>query len=305
MTDRRLQVFHAVARYGSFTRAAERLFMTQPAVTFQIRQLEERLNTRLIDRGHGKTLLTPAGELVLAYAEKILALNGEMEARVAELAQSLSGLLAIGTSTTLAAYWLPRLLVEFKRTYPAVITRVFVGNSQLIERRVLERELDLGMIEIATDEPGLERLCVGYDELNVIVAPTHPLAGFSTLCARDLAEHPFITRDPGNAIRILAEQFFEQAHIDPEDTQITAELGSLAAVKEMAAQGLGFAIASKAAIQRDLGEGRLRGIPLSPALHTPLELIFPKERFRSRLITTFVEHASKALREMGATPALS
>src|SRR5574337_956859 len=91
MADRRLQVFHAVAKHGSFTRAAEHLFMTQPAVTFQIKQLEEHYNTRLFERGHGKIALTPAGEIVMAYAERILDLNEELETRVSELTDELTG----------------------------------------------------------------------------------------------------------------------------------------------------------------------------------------------------------------------
>ena len=115
MADRRLQVFHAVARQGSFTRAAEALFMTQPAVTFQVKQLEEEFNTRLFDRGHGRVSLTAAGELVMAYAERILGLSDEMEMRVSELTDELSGVLQLGVSTTIGAYWLPWLIEGFKR----------------------------------------------------------------------------------------------------------------------------------------------------------------------------------------------
>ena len=120
MADRRLQVFYAVAKHGSFTRAAETLFMTQPAVTFQIKQLEEQFNTRLLDRGHGRVTLTPAGEIVFAYAERILGLTDEMETRIGELTDELTGVIAIGASQTIAAYWLPVLLDKFIRKHPRV-----------------------------------------------------------------------------------------------------------------------------------------------------------------------------------------
>ncbi|PKO53697.1 MAG: LysR family transcriptional regulator, partial [Betaproteobacteria bacterium HGW-Betaproteobacteria-21] len=272
MADRRLQVFHAVAKHGSFTRAAEHLFMTQPAVTFQIKQLEEHFNTRLLERGHGHISLTPTGELVLAYAERILGLSDELESRVSELTDELSGAINIGTSTTIAAYWLPRLLESFKRRFPRVVPRVVVGNSQLTEDRVAARDLDIGLIEIVSDQPAVERFSAAQDDLLVICAPTHPLAQATLLKAEDLIEHPFITRDPGNAIRELAEQFFEAAGVPMTEINICAELGSLATVKHLAAEGMGYAIASRAAILRDLREGKLVGIPLEPRLFTPLEV---------------------------------
>src|SRR3990170_5696304 len=108
MADRRLQVFHAVAKQKSFTKAAEVLFMTQPAVTFQIKQLEEYYNARLFERGHGKISLTPAGDVVLDYAERILALSAELETRLKEMTGRLSGPLLIGASTTAAECLLPR-----------------------------------------------------------------------------------------------------------------------------------------------------------------------------------------------------
>lgn len=291
MADRRLQVFSAVAKYGSFTRAAEHLFMTQPAVTFQIKQLEEHFNTRLLERGHGRVALTPAGEVVLAYAERILDLSDELESRVSELTSDLGGTLNIGTSTTIAAYWLPHLLESFKRAYPRVIPRVVVGNSQLTEDRVASRELDLGLIELVSEQPAVERLTATRDELFVICQPGHPLSRHAKLKAEDLRAHPFITRDPGNAIRELGEEFFAAAGIGMDEITVCAELGSLATVKHLAGEGMGFAIASRAAIRRDIREGRLVAIPLEPRQFTPLEVIVPRDKFRSRLITTFAEHA--------------
>jgi DNA-binding transcriptional LysR family regulator len=276
--------------------------MTQPAVTFQIKQLEEHFNTRLLERGHGRVSLTPAGEVVLAYAERILGLSEELESRVSELTDELSGTLNIGTSTTIAAYWLPQLLETFKRKYPRVIPRVVVGNSELTEGRVASRDLDLGLIEISSDQPAIERLAAARDELLVICRPGHPLADKPRLTAQDLLEHPFITRDPGNAIRELAEQFFEAAGIGIDELTICAELGSLATVKYLAAEGAGYAIASLAAIKRDVREKRLVAIPLEPRQYTPLEVIIPKDKFRSRLITTFAEHAAAELASMATVP---
>ena len=132
MPDRRLQVFHAVAKQMSFTKAAEVLFMTQPAVPFQIKQLEEFYNTRLFERGHGKISLTPGGEVVLEYAERILSLTGELETRLKEMTGRLSGPLLIGASTTAAECMLPPILGEFKAQFPEVQARLHVANSGTI-----------------------------------------------------------------------------------------------------------------------------------------------------------------------------
>ena len=298
MADRRLQVFHAVAKHGSFTRAAEHLHMTQPAVTFQIKQLEEHFDTRLLDRGHGKITLTPAGELVLAYAEKILGLSAELDSRVSELTDELAGQIKIGTSTTIAAYWLPRVLEGFKRRYPGVLPRVIVGTSKLTEDRVAARDLDIGLIEIATEQQSIERRPATRDELLVICSPDHPLAKFDQLTARDLVGHPFIDRDPGNGIRQIADEFFEAAGVAGSEITLCAELGSLAAIKQLAAAGLGFAIASERAIRRDVLEGRLAAIRLEPRIYTPLEVLLPRDKFRSRLITTFADYVSDEFARM-------
>src|SRR3972149_6278627 len=177
MADRRLQVFHAVAKQMSFTRAAEVLFMTQPAVTFQIKQLEEYDNARLFERGHGKISLTPAGDVVLDYAERILALTAELETRLKEMTGRLSGPLLVGASTTAAECMLPPILGEFKAQFPEVQAKLFVANSGTIESRVAEYTLDVGLIEAPSRLPALLTEACCEDELIVIVSPRHGLAG--------------------------------------------------------------------------------------------------------------------------------
>ena len=132
MADRRLQVFHAVARQLSFTKAAEAMFMTQPAVTFQIKQLEEHFSTRLFDRGHGRITLTPAGDIVLDYAERILGLSAELDTRLKEMTGQVAGALLIGASMTIAEFLLPQVLGEFRARHPKVLPRLIVANSEMV-----------------------------------------------------------------------------------------------------------------------------------------------------------------------------
>src|SRR5687767_426201 len=187
MADRRLRVFHAVAKHLSFTRAAEALFMTQPAVTFQVRQLEEEFDTRLFDRAQGRIVLTPAGVVAFEYAERILALSGELDARLKEMSGQEAGPLLIGASTTIAEFLLPQVLGEFKVRHPSVVPRLFVANSEAVQERVAERSLDLGFIEGDTHLPSLVNDFCCDDELRLVCAPKHALARNKSVAPRALA----------------------------------------------------------------------------------------------------------------------
>lgn len=296
MADRRLQVFQAVARHGSFTRAADALFMTQPAVTFQIKQLEEQFDTKLFERGHGRVALTPAGHIVLNYAERILSLDDEMQARVSELTDDLSGTLTLGVSPSIASYWLPGLLDAFIRHHPNVIPRIFVGNSETIMNRVSEHEADLGLVERATVGPDIDCQEICLDELMLIVAPDHPLVNESNLIASTIAQYAFIDRDPGAALRNLAEKFFVQGGVKVEEIKRVAELGSLAVIKHFVLQGFGYALASKVSVTREVNAGDLIAKSLSPQVFSSINLLVPKERFRTRLHDAFVDFAGEHLR---------
>jgi len=299
MADRRLQVFHAVARHLSFTRAADALFMTQPAVTFQIRQLEEQYRTRLFERRHGGISLTPAGEIVLSYAERILALGDELEARLAEMTDEMQGPLLLGASATIAECLLPRLLGEFNALYPRVRVTLMVANSESIEQRVAERSIDLGLIELAPRLPGLAGRSCCADELVVVCAPDHPLAGQATVCARELVDYEYIGRETGSGTRQAVEHYFTGHGIDARELKTLMELGSPEALKAVVAGGLGFAILSRLAVERVCQDGVLRALPLQPPLCREFYLVHPQERFQSRVVGSFIDFAARQLRDAG------
>lgn len=298
MADRRLQVFHAVAKQLSFTKAAEVLFMTQPAVTFQIKQLEEHFNTRLFDRGHGRIALTPAGEMVLQYAEKILNLSSEMDVRMGEMTGEIGGSLLVGGSTTIAEFMLPRILGEFKSQHPHVRPRLVVANSETIETRVAEHTLDIGFIESPSHQPNLQTEICCDDELMVICSPKFPLAKLKEITPPQLADHSFVSREPGSGTREFTDSYLRKAGVQPEDLNLVMEMGSPVALNGVVETGLGFAIASRASVAKAQRLGDLVAIPLKPRLIRTLSMVYPKEKFRSKLVTTFVEFASTRLRQM-------
>ena len=297
MADRRLQVFHAVAKQLSFTKAAEVLFMTQPAVTFQIKQLEEHFNTRLFDRGHGRISLTPAGEMVLSYAEKILGLSSEMDVRLAEMTGEVGGSLLVGASTTIAEFLLPRIMGEFKSKYPNVRPRLVVANSEAIETRVAEHTLDIGFIESPTHQPNLQTEVCCEDEMQVICSPKFPLARLKEIPPQSLVDHPFVSREPGSGTREFTEVYLHKHGIDVDHLVPVMELGSPLALLEVVQTGLGYAIASRSSVLQALRLGDLVSIPLKPRLVRKLSMVYPKEKFRSRLVTCFVTFAAERLKE--------
>jgi DNA-binding transcriptional LysR family regulator len=300
MADRRLQVFHAVAKQLSFTKAAETLYMTQPAVTFQIKQLEEHFNTRLFDRGHGRISLTPAGELVLEYADRILGQYADLEARLAEMTGQMRGPLLVGASITIAEFMLPRVLGEFNALYPNVRARLIVGNSDTIENRVAEHSLDIGITEATEHLSQLQAETCCDDELQVICTPGHPLSRQAAITPAMLQDHAIIAREPGSGTREVTDNYFRQAGVDPASLRVLMELGSPEALKGVVSTGLGVAIVSRASFHKELQLRQLVAIPLAPRLTRPLSLVTPREKFRSKLVTSFVDFARKKLQEYAA-----
>ena len=298
MADRRLQVFHSVAKHLSFTKAAEQLFMTQPAVTFQVKQLEEHFNTRLFERKRGGISLTPAGELVLGYAEKILALSSEMDTRVGELTGEVSGPLLLGASMTIAEFILPRILGEFKALHPQVQTQMSVANSEIIENRVADLSLDVGLVESPSHSPSVVTEVCCDDELVVICSRGHRLANSGGVTPEDVLAEPIISRESGSGTREFADNYFRDCNVAPDELNIVMELGSPEAIKGVVETGVGVAIMSRATVVKELQLGTLVALPLEPRLMRKLSVLTPREKFRSRLVSAFVTFALSRMRQM-------
>jgi len=295
MADRRLQAFHAVAKHRSFTKAADALCMTQPAVTFQIRQLEEQFNTRLFDRTNGRIALTQAGEIALAYAERILALSDELGARMKEASGQDAGPLLIGASTTIAEFLLPKIIGEFKGRHPGVVPQLSVSNSEAVQARVAERSLDVGFIEGDSHLPTLVTDVCCEDELCVVCVPSHPLARMPSVPLAALAEHAYIGRESGSGTREVIDHYLQKSGIALD---VVMEAGSPEALKGLVATGLGYAIMSRATAEKEVRLGELVRVPLAPRLIRQLSVVYPKERFHPRLVTAFVEFAKAGLAAM-------
>ncbi len=298
MADRRLQVFHTVARLLSFTKAAETLHMTQPAVTFQVRQLEEYFNTRLFDRTHNRISLTDAGNLVYKYADRIFELYTEMEHSVREMTGEISGALTIGASTTIAEYMLPSLLGDFKAKYPEVNIHLKVSNTDGIVSMVENNIIDLGVVEAPVGNKNLVVETCSPDRLVAIVPPGHAEAKRQNLTYADLLKYPFICREEGSGTReVINEWLRNDDNESEEELNISMELGSPEAVKGAVEAGMGISVVSSATIQKELKLGTLVAINLDPVLERPFSFVHQKQKFRVRAMEELLEFARVYLKE--------
>jgi len=293
MADRRLQVFFTVARLLSFTKAAESLHMTQPAVTFQIRQLEEYFNTRLFDRTHNKISLTEAGEQVFAYAERIIALYNEMDNQVRTLTGDVIGVLVVGASTTIAEYRIPALLGEFQQKFPDVKLRLRVSNTVGIVHMVENNEIDVGIVEAPVSNKNLVVTVCWYDQLMCICPPNHKLAKKEKIKINEIVDYPFIGREEGSGTREVIGEYLHEHGLNLSDLETTMEFGSPESVKSAVEAGLGLSIISQSTLHKELKLGTLKAVALDPPMTRPFSIVYQRQKFRLRAMEEFLEFAEE------------
>ncbi len=291
MSDRRLQVFQTVARLLSFTKAAEELHMTQPAVTFQVRQLEEQFNTRLFDRTHNRISLTEAGERVYEYANQIFDLYAQMDNAVRELTGDVSGVLMLGASTTIAEYMLPALLGDFKQKYPEIVIRLKVANTDGIVSMVENNTIDLGVVEAPVNNKNLVVEQCRMDHLVLIVPPGHDLAGEGTVPISRICDFPFICREEGSGTREVILESMQRSGVPATGMNLAMELGSLEAIKGAVEAGMGVSVLSSATIQKELKLGTLVAVQLDPPIDRPFSFVHQKQKFRVRAMDELLNFA--------------
>jgi DNA-binding transcriptional LysR family regulator len=298
MSDRRLQVFHTVAGVLSFTRAAEILHMTQPAVTHQIRQLEQELNARLFDRSNNRISLTEAGEQVLQYADRIIDLYGQMSESVKALTGDKAGLITLGASTTIAEYMLPGLLGDFRRKFPEVQIRLRVANTDAIVALIADNSIDLGVVEGEVDNQLLRVERCQQDELQLVAPPGHPLAAAASVEPMQLTAYPFIHREDGSGTRSVIERYLLEQNVDEHALNCPFELGSTEAIKGAVQAGMGISIVSGVTVARELALGQLEVRPLQPPLLRPIYFVRQRQKFRTHLMDELFQFARQYFEQL-------
>ena len=266
-----LAIFHAVAQAGSMTLGAERLDISQPAVSKQVRELERALCVPLFDRIGRRVRLSRAGELLADYARRLFALAHDAEEAMADVRAVRRGRLVIGASTTIGTYLLPGVLAEFRRRHPGVELLVQVENTEQVHRRLAGHELDLGLTEGLVEDEEFEAEVFHQDELVLIAAPGHRLAGQPRVPLSAVREEPFILREPGSGTRAVEERALARLKLP---VRAVMALGSTEAIKRVVAEGVGLAIVSRLAVGVECAAGTLAVLPVAALrLARPLRLV--------------------------------
>jgi len=297
MADRRLKIFHTVARLLNFTKAGEQLHMTQPAVTFQIRQLEDQFNTRLFDRTHNKVTLTEAGKQVYMYADRILKLYDDMSHSITEMTGDVSGGVSLGASTTIAEYMLPLLIGEFTVKCPEVNIGLQESNSEDILAMVENNVVDLAIVVGSVNNKNLIVEQCRVDPLVVIMPNNHKLAKENTLHVRDIISHPFICRESGSGTQEAITNYVEQQSPDSL-LNVCFELSRPEAIKGAVEAGMGISIVSRASIDKELRLGTLTAVELSPKLERPFSFVRQRYKFKSRAADELLGFAQEFCKNM-------
>ena len=267
-----------MARSGGFSKAADALDITQPAVSIQVQELEKSLGIPLFHRRSRGLQLTEVGETVYEYAHRIFSLSGELQEAIQDLQGLKTGHLTLGASTTPGEYILPVAIGHFRRQYPGVEVELKVSNTRTIVRQILQRELDLGMIGAELPDAGeeLEMSTYVVDEIVLVAGTGHPLARQRRVSVRDVMDEGLVVREEGSATRQTAEERFAEMGIQP---RVAMELGSNQAVKLAAQAGAGVGVISRFGIGPEVKADLLKVLKVDGWSCTrPLTLVYLKEK---------------------------
>jgi len=282
-----LMTFCTVVDEGGFTRAAEVLNLSQPAVTKQVKSLEREMGAVLLARRGRRVALTPAGEIVYSYARRIIHTIEECQGALANLNTPGYGRLTIGAVSTVAMYTLPDLLADFAKQQPLVTVHVRTGTIDQVLLMVLRNEMDVGLVTVPVSHELINTIPLFRDRIVLIASPDSPWAEKRMLSPRELAAIPMIAYERDSKFRTYVDASFEAAGITPD---VIMEFDSHEAVKTMVMAGFGVAMEPWSAVAKDLREGRLveLGIAGFEELGRITSLIMRRDRHQSPAVRAFL-----------------
>jgi DNA-binding transcriptional LysR family regulator len=290
-TLEQLRLLKAIAATGSFSKAAESLYVSQPAVSLQIQNLERQLNTPLFVRVGRRSQLTEAGHLLLSYGERILALCQETCSALEDLENLQGGILSLGASQTPGTYFMPKLIAQFRQQYPKIAVQLHVRSTHQIGWSVVNGHIDLALIEGEIASELLEFLeIIPYveDEISLILPVSHPLAQRGIVQKEDLYQLQLIALDSQSTTRKVIDRILVREGIETQRLNIEMEFSSLEAIKNSVQAGLGAAFVSTSAIEKELQLGILRQVKVENlTFKRSISVIFSLNHYRSKAAETF------------------
>jgi DNA-binding transcriptional LysR family regulator len=273
--EQQLVVFKEVAESQNITMAAKKLHMSQPSISLQIQNLENQFGIRFFDRTNKGVNLTKAGEVFYDHVIQILDILNDAKHRVSELIEDRRGLIFIGATLTIGEYVLPNIMAYLCDTLPDVDFKVKIGNTEVICQDVLEKRVHLALIEGPVPKhKDFEVENFWQDELVVVVPAHHPWAERKSVPLAELPQERFITREVGSGTRKVMELALKERGLDPAQLNITMELGSTQAIKQVVCAGLGITIISALTVQREIKQGILKALRIQDApLSRPFRIL--------------------------------
>jgi len=258
----KLQVFHTCAENLSFTKASEKLFITQPAVTKNIKELESQMKIKLFERNRNGISLTQAGAVLFKYTEKALELNRKLEYEISLLRESFAGNIKLGASTTIGQYILPAILAQYNRQYPDIELSLLNKNTQEIEQGVINKEIDLGIIEGRSKRKELKYSPFMKDEIVAVVHKSNELYKRESLTTEELKHIPLVLREAGSgSLEVIAESLYAQG-IKLKNLNIRMHLGSTESIKNYLANSDCMSFVSIHAVDKEIRSGELKTIAI-------------------------------------------
>lgn len=260
MSDFRLEVFYTVAKRLSFTKAAAELFITQPAVTKHIHELEDQYKARLFERRGNHIMLTEAGGLLLRHAESVFELYRNIEFEINSLSRRKEGLLRIGASTTIAQYIVAPLLAKFRNKFPDVELSLVTGNTEQVEKSLLAKETEIGIIEGYSKNPEISYHEFLKDEIVLACSSKHPLANKNSLKPDELKNIRFVLREQGSGTLEVIDHALKEAGINHSSLKVEIRLGNTESIKSYLLNSHAMAFLSVHAIADEVKRGELKVI---------------------------------------------
>ncbi len=285
-----LESFLEVARHNSFSRAAEKRFRTQPAISSQIRALEEEVGARLFDRSGGKVALTGAGKVFQQYAEQTLDARKNMLVTIAEMERVPRGEIVVGANEATCLHILPEVFAEFKKLYPEVGVQISRLERAKILESIIENSVDFGVVSTPVADKRLTVVNIHRDELVIITPPGHPLSRMKQAAIAEVVNYPLLLPKVGRT-RDALESLFDERRLKPK---IAMELDSSELLKRFVAADVGVGFIARSNVVEDVKAGVLCAITLADgSIRRDLALVFRKDKALSRAALAFIDIAVK------------